>query len=154
MSVPPADRAVKNGPFPELLCYALDMSDTQLPEPRASVTTADTKSLVRAIVGTGIGLATLLLMLVGLMFQQNANMNARIGDVNARVDDVNANMNARFDYLQDDIGELRAEFRSDIGELRAEFRSDIGELRAEFRSDIRELRDIVITALKSSEPAD
>ena len=134
-----------NGAFPEPLCYAVDMGDTQPPEPRASVTTADTK----AIVGTGIGLATLLLMLVGLMFQQNANVNARFDDVIARVDDVNANMNARFDDVNRRIDDVQDE----IGELRAEVRSEIGELRAEVRSDIRELRDIVITALKGSEPA-
>ena len=36
---------------------------------------------MKAIIGTGIGLATLLLVLIGLMFQQNANVNARIDDV-------------------------------------------------------------------------
>ena len=63
--------------------------------------TGDTKAVVKSIVGTGIGLATLLLMLAGLMIQQNAN-------VNARIDDVNANVNARIDDLQEDIRELRA----------------------------------------------
>ncbi len=74
--------------------------------------TGDTKAVVKSIVGTGIGLATLLLMLAGLMIQQNANVNARIDDVNAnvnaRIDDVNANVNARIDDLQEDIRELRA----------------------------------------------
>ncbi len=54
-----------------------------------------------AIVGTGVGLATLLLALASLF-------NARIDDVNfslnARIDD----MNARIDDLQEDIRELRA----------------------------------------------
>ncbi len=54
-----------------------------------------------AIVGTGVGLATLLLALASLF-------NARIDDVNsslnARIDDVNA----RIDGLQEDIRELRA----------------------------------------------
>jgi len=54
-----------------------------------------------AIVGTGVGLATLLLALASLF-------NARIDDVNfslnARMDD----MNARIDDLQEDIRELRA----------------------------------------------
>ena len=75
-------------------------------------TTGDPKAIVKSIVGTGIGLATLLLMLAGLLIQQNANVNARIDDVNAnvnaRIDDVNANVNARIDDLQEDIRELRA----------------------------------------------
>ena len=83
------------------------MSGTPAPD-----TTGDPKAIVKSIVGTGIGLATLLLMLAGLMIQQNANVNARIDDVNAnvnaRIDDVNANVNARIDDLQEDIRELRA----------------------------------------------
>ena len=67
-------------------------------------TTGETKAVIKSIVGTGIGLATLLLMLAGLIIQQNANVNARIDDVNARIDDVNA----RIDDLQEDIRELRA----------------------------------------------
>ena len=57
----------------------------------------DPKVLVRSIVGTAIGLATVLLMLAGLLVQQNVGVNARIDDVNARIDD-----------LQEDIRELRA----------------------------------------------
>ena len=60
----------------------------------------DPKALVRSIVGTAIGLATLLLMLAGLLVQQNAG-------VNARIDDTNASVNARIDDLQEDIRELR-----------------------------------------------
>ena len=48
-------------------------------------TTGETKAVIKSIVGTGIGLATLLLMLAGLIIQQNANVNARIDDVNANV---------------------------------------------------------------------
>ena len=105
------------------------MSDAQ-PEPPS--TTADTKAIIRAVVATGIGIATLLLMLAGLMIQQNANVNARFDDVHRRIDDVNANLNARTDDLQ----------------------ADIRELRMEVRADIRELREIVINVLKGSEPAD
>ena len=90
----------------------MDMSDTKVSEAPAPGTTDDTRTIIRSIVGTGIGLATLLLMLAGLMIQQNANVNARIDDVNAnvnaRIDDVNANVNARIDDLQEDIRELRA----------------------------------------------
>ena len=96
------------------------MSDgAPTPETRAPVTNAgsDTKAIIRSIIG--IGLATLLLMLAGLMIQQNANVNARIDDVNAnvnariddvnrRIDDVVVNVNARIDDIQDDILELRA----------------------------------------------
>ena len=70
--------------------------------------TGDTKAIIRSVVGTGIGLATLLLMLAGLMIQQNANVNARIDDVNANVNARIDDVNARIDDLQDDIRELRA----------------------------------------------
>ena len=85
-------------------------SNPPAPEPRASVAAVigDPKALIRSIIGTAIGLATLLLMLAGLLVQQNAGVNARIDDlnasVNARIDDTNA----RIDDLQEDIRELRA----------------------------------------------
>lgn len=102
------------------------MSDApQTPETPVAATTADTRALVRAIVGTGIGIAALLLTLIGLMFQQNANVNARIDDVNAnvnrRIDDLRGEMNRRLDSLQ---------------------------------ADIREIQALVTDALKGSEPAD
>ena len=88
------------------------------PEPPAAGTTrttGETQAIIRTIVGTGISLATLMLMLAGLIVQQNAITNARIDDVNtslnARFDDMNArfdDMNARFDDLQEDVRELRA----------------------------------------------
>ncbi|MCY4638486.1 MAG: hypothetical protein OXG04_28970 [Acidobacteria bacterium] len=46
-------------------------------------------------------------MLIALVFQQNANLNARIDDVHRRIDDVQA-----------DVRELRTEVRADIRELR------------------------------------
>ncbi len=65
------------------------------------------RAILWAVIGTGVGLATLLLTLAGLF-------NARIDDVNSRIDDVNASLNARIDDvnsriddLQDDIRELR-----------------------------------------------
>ena len=66
-------------------------------ESAAPGATGDTKAIIKSIVGTGIGLATLLLTLAGLLIQQNANVNARFDDVNARFDD-----------LQEDVRELRA----------------------------------------------
>ena len=79
-------------------------------EPRAVAAAGmgDAKAIIRSVVGSAIGLATLVLMLAGLAIQQNANVNARIDDlsasVNARIDDVNA----RIDDLQEDVRELRA----------------------------------------------
>ena len=69
------------------------------------------RAILRAVIGNGVGLATLLLTLAGLfnarMDDMDANLNARIDDVNAslnaRIDDVNA----RIDDLQEDIRELR-----------------------------------------------
>ena len=90
--------------------------------------TGDTKAIIRSIVGTGVGLATLLLMLAGLMIQQNANVNNRIDDVNARIDDVNANVNARIDDVNARIDDLQ--------------------------EDIRELRALIIDAIKGADTAD
>ena len=86
-------------------------------DPRVAGTAAagDQRALVRSIIGTGIGVATLVLMLAGLQLQQNVSVNLRIDDLNAtlnaRIDDVNAridDVNARIDDLQEDIRELRA----------------------------------------------
>ncbi len=92
----------------EKRCYAMDMSDTKVSEAPVPGTIDDTRAIIRSIVGTGIGLATLLLMLAGLMIQQNANVNARIDDVNANVNARIDDVNARIDDLQEDIRELRA----------------------------------------------
>ena len=86
----------------------LDMSDAKVSEAPTPGTTDDTRAIIRSIVGTGIGLATLLLMLAGLLIQQNANVNARFDDVNANVNARFGDVNARFDDLQEDIRELRA----------------------------------------------
>jgi outer membrane murein-binding lipoprotein Lpp len=87
-------------------------------------TTGETKAVIKSIVGTGIGLATLLLMLAGLIIQQNANVNARIDDVNAnvnaRIDDVNANVNARIDDVNASVNARIDDLRSDIRDLRAD----------------------------------
>ena len=114
------------------------MSDAPTPEPRAPVT-SDTKW----IIGTGIGLGTLLLVLIGLMFQQNANINTRINDVQANIRDLRADM-------QTNIRDLRADRQATIRDLREDVKADIQDLRA----DIRELREIVINAPKGSDPAD
>ena len=95
----------------------------------------DPKALVRSIIGTAIGLATLLLMLAGLVVQQNAGVNARIDDlnasVNARIDDLNASVNARID-------DLNASVNARIDDL---------------QEDIRGLRGLIIEAIPRADPA-
>ena len=61
----------------------------------------------KAIMGTGIGIATLLLVLIGLMFQQNANVNARIDDVQSTIRDLRTDVQADIQDLRADIRELR-----------------------------------------------
>ena len=121
----------------------MDMSDTKVSEAPAPATTDDTKAIIRSIVGTGIGLATLLLMLAGLMIQQNANINARFDDVNARFDDVNANVNARID-------DVNANVNARIDDVNANVNARIDDLQ----EDIRELRALIIDAIKGDDPAD
>ena len=117
------------------------MSDAQIPPPPASAMTTDTKALIRTIVGTGIGLATLLLMAIGLMLQQNAavntriddlnvSVNARFGDVNARIDDVTANVNARFDDVNANMNARFNDLRSDMNRRFDDVQADIREIRA------------------------
>ena len=84
------------------------MSDTPTSKTQAAVTTPDTRAVIRTIIGTGVGLATLLLMLIGLVVQQNANVNARIDDVVANANARFGDLNARVDDLREDIRELRA----------------------------------------------
>ena len=129
------------------------MSDAAPPEPPAAGatrTTGETKAIIRSIVGTGIGLTTLLLMLAGLMVQQNAALNARIDDVNAnvnaRIDDVNASVNVRFDSVNARIDDLRADVTAQFASVNAR----IDDLQA----NIRELRALLIDAIKRTDPAD
>ena len=105
--------------------------------------TGETRAIIRSVVGTGIGLATLLLMLAGLMIQQNASVNARIDDVNAhvsaRIDDANASVNARIDDLRTDVTAQIANVNARIDTL---------------QESIRELRALIIDAIKRTAPAD
>ena len=117
----------------------MDVSDTKVSEAPAPGAASDTKAIIRSIVGTGIGLATLLLMLAGLMIQQNANVNSRIDDVNSRIDDVNANVNSRIDDVNSRIDDVNANVNSRIDDL---------------QEDIRELRALIIDAIKGADPAD
>ena len=122
------------------------MSDDKAPASGGAVAAGDTRAIVRSIVGTGIGLATLLLMLIGLMVQQNAAMNARIDDlntsVNARIDDLNTGVNARIDDVNSSVN-------ARIDDLRSEMNRRLDDLQ----EDIRELRTLVIEALRRTEPA-
>ena len=122
------------------------MSDHKAPASGSAAMAGDTRAIVRSIIGTGIGLATLLLMLIGLMVQQNAAMNARIDDVNtgmnARIDDVNTSVNARIDDMNTSVN-------ARIDDLRSEMNRRLDDLQ----EDIRELRTLVIEALRRTEPA-
>ena len=112
-----------------------------------SATTSDTKALIRTIIATAIGIAALLLTLIGLVLQQNAAVNARIDDVNtnvnARINDVNASVNARID-------DLNASMNARFDDLRSEMNRRLDSLQA----DVRELRVLLTDALKGGEPAD
>ena len=116
--------------------------------------TGETRAIIRSVVGTGIGLATLLLMLAGLMIQQNASVNARIDDVNAhvsaRIDDANASVNARID-------DANASVNARIDDLRTDVTAQIANVNARIdtlQESIRELRALIIDAIKRTAPAD
>jgi len=115
------------------------MDDAPIAESPAPGTTGDTKAIIKSIVGTGIGLATLLLMLAGLMIQRNANVNARFDDLNARFDDVNA----RFD-------DVNANVNARIDDVNANVNTRFDDLQ----EDIRELRALIVDAIKAADPAD
>ena len=155
------------------------MSAPETPDAQAVVTTGEARAIIRSIVGTGIGLATLLLMLAGLMVQQNAAVNTRIDDLNAnmngrfddangnmnsRFDDFNANMNTRFDdanaNVDDRFANVNTRFDDFSGNVNARFdgvnaRFDDLDVRIDgIVSDIRELRGLVIEAVKPTNPDD
>ena len=134
-------------------CYAGVMSDDEAPASGGAAPAGDTRAIVRSIIGTGIGLATLLLMLIGLIVQQNAAMNARIDDLNAgmnaRIDDVNTSVNARIDDLNARIDDVNTSVNARIDDLRNEMNRRLDDLQ----EDIRELRTLVIEALRRTEPA-
>ena len=104
----------------------------------------------KAIIGTGIGLATLLLVLIGMMFQQNANVNARIDDVQSTIRDLRADVQA-------DIRDLRADVQADIRDLRADVQADMNVLHGglrELRADVREIRGLLVDHLDEHPAAD
>ena len=118
------------------------MSGDKAPASGDAVPAGDARAIVRSIIGTGIGLATLLLMLIGLMVQQNAAMNARI-------DDVNVGVNARIDDVNARIDDVNTSVNARIDDLRSEMNRRLDDLQ----EDIRELRTLVIEALRPPEPA-
>ena len=77
---------------------------------------SDTRTLVVAVVGTGLVVITV----------QVAVMSMLIGGVNARIDDLRA-----------DIVRFRGEMREDADDLRA----DVVRFRSEMREDVADLRE-------------
>ena len=90
------------------------------------------RAILRAVIGNGVGLATLLLALAGLF-------NGRVDDVNSRIDDVNASLNARIDDVNSGLNARIDDLNARIDDL---------------QDDIRELRGLLIQALNESPPAD
>ena len=126
------------------------MNDTKLAGAQAAVTAGDAKAIIRSIVATGIGLATLLLMLIGLMLQQNAALNTRFdhlnASVNARFDDSNASVNARFASVNARFDDFSVSVNAHFDDMNARIEG--------IQNDIRELRALVIDAIKRTNPAD
>ena len=123
------------------------------PEPAAAGpvrTNGETQAIIRSIVGTGISLATLMLMLAGLMIQQNASLNARIDELNAslnaRIDDVNTSLNARIDDVNTSLNARIDDVNARIDDMNARI-DDLQE-------DVRELRALLIDTIKRIAPAD
>ena len=88
---------------------------------------SDTRTLVVAIVGTGLAVITV----------QVAVMSMLIGGVNARIDDLRADVVRFRGEMREDAAGLRA----DIVQFRGEMREDVAGLRADvvrFRSEMRE----------------
>ena len=123
------------------------------PEPAAAGpvrTNGETQAIIRSIVGTGISLATLMLMLAGLMIQQHASLNARIDELNAslnaRIDDVNTSLNARIDDVNTSLNARIDDMNARIDDMNARI-DDLQE-------DVRELRALLIDTIKRIAPAD
>ncbi len=134
------------------------------PEPAAAGpvrTNGETQAIIRSIVGTGISLATLMLMLAGLMIQQNASLNARIDELNAslnaRIDELNASLNARIDdvdtSLNARIDDVNTSLNARIDDVNARI-DDMNARIDDLQEDVRELRALLIDTIKRIAPAD
>ena len=130
-----------------------DATTPATPTARTAGASNDTKAIIRSIVATGIGLATLILMLAGLTIQQNAAVNTRFDDANTRIDDVNASVNARFDDVHRRFDDQTARFDDQNASVNARF-DDMNVRFDDMREDIRELRALIVEALKRTDPAD
>ena len=143
-------------PEPRTLGADADAKPTAPSEPRAvaAAGAGDTRAILRSIVGSAIGLATLMLMLAGLAIQQNAGVNARIDDlsagVNARIDDLSAGVNARIDDLSASVNARIDDVNARIDDLQEDVNARIDDLQ----EDVRELRTLIIAAIERPDPVD
>ena len=158
------------------------MTESETPGTQAAVTAGEARAIVRSIVGTGIGLATLILMLMGLIVQQNATVNTRINDLganmNTRFDDASVNVNARFDGVNARFDAMDTDVNTRFANMNTRFDDASASVNARFDAvdtrfddmnsriddlnaridgivnDIRELRRLVIEAVKRPNPAE
>ena len=94
----------------------------------------------RWTVTTGMGIAALLVTLIGMMMQQNATINARIGDTHGRIDQLRTDMRELRSGMQTEMAELRSGMQTEMRELRSGMQTEMAELRSEMRTEMRELR--------------
>ena len=87
-------------------------------------------TLLLSVVGTGIGVAAVVVSVVALAVNGiNSRLSALGGELSARI----AKMDDRFARMDDRIDALRGEVRGDLEKLRRELREDHAALDARLR---------------------
>ena len=93
----------------------------------------------RWIVATGLGVATLILTLIGVIPQQNTGIHARIDDTNRQMNERFEDSNERFNDLNERFNDLNRRIDAEHNHIRAE---------------IREIRSLLLQLIERTPPAD
>ena len=114
----------------------------------------------RWIVATGLGVATLILTLIGVILQQNAGIHARIDDtnrqMNERFDDTNERFNdtnERFNDTNERFNDLNGRF-DDLNDRFNDLNRRIDAEHNHIRAEIREIRSLLLQLIERTPPAD
>ena len=114
----------------------------------------------RWIIATGLGVATLILTLIGVILQQNAGIHARIDDtnrqMNERFNDVNErfnDINGRFDDTNRRFDDTNRRF-DDTNERFNDLNRRIDAEQNHIRAEMREIRSLLLQLIERTPPAD
>ena len=107
----------------------------------------------RWIVATGLGVATLILTLIGVILQQNAGIHARIDDTNRQMNERFDDTNERFNDTNERFNDTNGRF-DDLNDRFNDLNRRIDAEHNHIRAEIREIRSLLLQLIERTPPAD